>query len=133
LSSSLDFLGTDLKKNAEKWKTYFIEHNLKLDRLILSNEHDSDEIAISLVATTRSDDELESNECSSTPFVKIPLEDRSKYEKLACNTDEVSSDDSQVISGETRKKSSKRRKIPEFKSSANRFRKDKKNKKHQND
>jgi len=106
---------------------------LKLDRLILSNEHDSDEIAISLVATTRSDDELESNECSSTPFVKIPLEDRSKYEKLACNTDEVSSDDSQVISGETRKKSSKRRKIPEFKSSANRFRKDKKNKKHQND
>lgn len=75
---------------------------------------------------------MESNECSSTPFVKIPLEDRSKYEKLACNTDEVSSDDSQVISGETRKKSSKRRKIPEFKSTS-RFRKDKKNKKHQDD
>lgn len=130
--SSLNFLGTDLKKNAEKWKTYFIEHNLKLDRLILNNEPDSDEIATGLVATTRSDDELESNECSSTPFVKIPLEDRSKYEKLACNTDEVSSDDSLVVSGETRKKSSKRRKIPEFKST-NRFRKDKKNKKHQND
>lgn len=129
--SSLNFLGTDLKKNAEKWKTYFIEHNLKLDRLILNNEPDSDEIATGLVATTRSDDELESNECSSTPFVKIPLEDRSKYEKLACNTDEVSSDDSQVVSGEARKKSSKRRKIPEFKST-NRFRKDKKNKKHQN-
>lgn len=129
---SLHFLGTDLKKNAEKWKSYFIEHNLKLDRLILNNEPDSDEIAFGLVATTRSDDELESNECSSTPFVKIPLEDRSKYEKLACNTDEVSSDDSQVVSGETRKKSSKRRKIPEFKST-NRFRKDKKNKKHQND
>ncbi|KAL4149341.1 hypothetical protein QTP88_003306 [Uroleucon formosanum] len=124
--------GTDLKKNAEKWKTYFIEHNLKLDRLILNNEPDSDEIATGLVATTRSDDEFESNECSSTPFVKIPLEDRSKYEKLACNTDEVSSDDSQVASGETRKKSSKRRKIPEFKSNS-RFRKDKKNKKHQND
>lgn len=130
--SSLNFLGTDLKKNAEKWKTYFIEHNLKLDRLILNNEPDSDEIATGLVATTRSDDELESNECSSTPFVKIPLEDRSKYEKLACNTDEVSSDDSQVVGGETRKKSSKRRKIPEFKSTS-RFRKDKKNKKHQND
>lgn len=130
--SSINFLGTDLKKNTDKWKTYFIEHNLKLDKLILNNEHDSDEIAIGLVTTTRSDDELESNECSSTPFVKIPLEDRSKYEKLACNTDEVSSDDSQVVSGETRKKSSKRRKIPEFKST-NRFRKDKKNKKHQND
>lgn len=75
---------------------------------------------------------MESNECSSTPFVKIPLEDRSKYEKLACNTDEVSSDDSQAVSGETRKKSSKRRKIPEFKSTS-RFRKDKKNKKHQDD
>lgn len=130
--SSLNFLGTDLKKNAEKWKTYFIEHNLKLDRLILSNEPDNDEIAVGLVATTRSDDELESNECSSTPFVKIPLEDRSKYEKLACNTDEVSSDDSQVANGESRKKSSKRRKIPEFKTTS-RFRKDKKNKKHQND
>lgn len=105
---------------------------MKLDRLILNNEPDSDEIPIGLAVTTRSDDELESNECSSTPFVKIPLEDRSKYEKLACNTDEVSSDDSQVVSGETRKKSSKRRKIPEFKST-NRFRKDKKNKKHQND
>lgn len=130
--SYLNFLGTDLKKNAEKWKTYFIEHNLKLDRLILNNEPDSDEIGTGLVSTTRSDDELESNECSSTPFVKIPLEDRSKYEKLACNTDEVSSDDSQVISGETRKKSSKRRKIPEFKSTS-RFRKEKKNKKHQNE
>lgn len=105
---------------------------MKLDRLILNNEPDSDEIPIGLTTTTRSDDELESNECSSTPFVKIPLEDRSKYEKLACNTDEVSSDDSQVVSGETRKKSSKRRKVSEFKST-NRFRKDKKNKKHQND
>uniref|UniRef100_A0A2S2QCV2 AP2-associated protein kinase 1 n=1 Tax=Sipha flava TaxID=143950 RepID=A0A2S2QCV2_9HEMI len=124
--------GTDIKKNAEKWKTYFIEHNLKLDRLILNNQPDNDEIATGLVATAHSDDELESNECSSTPFVKIPLEDRSKYEKLACNTDEVSSDDSQVVSGETRKKSSKRRKIPEFKSTS-RFRKDKKNKKHQNE
>lgn len=133
--STINFLGTDLKKNAEKWKTYFIEHNLKLDRLILNNELDSDEIATGLVATTRSDDELESNECSSTPFVKIPLEDRSKYEKLACNTDEVSSDDSQAaVSGDPRKKSSKRRKIPEFKSTGRCFRsKDKKNKKQQDE
>lgn len=108
---------------------------MKLDRLILNNEPDSDEIATGLVPTTRSDDELESNECSSTPFVKIPLEDRSKYEKLACNTDEVSSDDSQAaVSGDPRKKSSKRRKIPEFKSSGRCFRsKDKKNKKQQDD
>ncbi|XP_050430296.1 uncharacterized protein LOC126839204 [Adelges cooleyi] len=128
----LSLNGNEIKKNAEKWKTYFIEHNLKLDRLILNNEPDTDEVAVGLVTTTRSDDELESNECSSTPFVKIPLEDRSKYEKLACNTDDVSSDDSQVVHGEVRKKSLKRRKIPEFKTPG-RFRKDKKNKNHQNE
>ncbi|XP_050533286.1 uncharacterized protein LOC126901101 [Daktulosphaira vitifoliae] len=122
--------GNDNKKNTEKWKTYFIEHNLKLDRLILNNEPDSDELPIGLVANTQSDDDLD--ECSSTPFVKIPLEDRSKYEKLGCNTDDISSDDSQAMLGEVRKKSLKRRKIPEFKTSS-RFRKDKKNKSQQNE
>ncbi len=32
--------------------------------------------------------------CSNSPFVRAPLEDRSKYEKLTTNLDDASSDDS---------------------------------------
>lgn len=32
--------------------------------------------------------------CSTSPFVRAPLEDRSKYEKLTSSLDDVSSDDS---------------------------------------
>ncbi|XP_066593992.1 AP2-associated protein kinase 1 isoform X2 [Prorops nasuta] len=46
---------------------------------------------------------------ASPPFVRAPLEDRSKYEKLAFNTDDVSSDSDKSIAQERARK--KRRRV----------------------
>ncbi|XP_043465484.1 AP2-associated protein kinase 1 isoform X2 [Leptopilina heterotoma] len=49
----------------------------------------------------------------SPPFVKAPIEDRSKYEKLAFNADEVSSDDSdkEIVQRNVDRTKKKRRRI----------------------
>ncbi|XP_063226761.1 serine/threonine-protein kinase sel-5 [Bacillus rossius redtenbacheri] len=47
-----------------------------------------------VVAISDSEDSSPGPVVTSPPFVRAPAEDRSKYEKLTCNLDEVSSDDS---------------------------------------
>lgn len=39
---------------------------------------------------------------SSPPFVRAPMEDRSKYEKLTFNVDDLSSDSDENLQGEAR-------------------------------
>lgn len=68
---------------------YFIENNLKIDGLNFEIENDSEVCeSYNEISSTLSES------CSNSPFVKAPLEDRSKYEKLTSNLDDVSSDDS---------------------------------------
>lgn len=47
----------------------------------------------------------------SPPFVRAPMEDRSKYEKLAFNADEVSSDSDKGTAAKERAKKAKRRRV----------------------
>ncbi|XP_033225081.1 AP2-associated protein kinase 1 [Belonocnema kinseyi] len=58
----------------------------------------------------------------SPPFVKAPIEDRSKYEKLAFNADEVSSDSDKEIAQRTEDRTKKKRR--RMKAVLNRRRKD---------
>lgn len=81
----------------DKWKKYFIENNIKIDDLEVDLAADSDATGAGIggVESYFEPSSTLSEDCpSSSSFVRAPLEDRSKYEKLTSNLDDVSSDDS---------------------------------------
>lgn len=84
-----DFSIADYTSSLDKWKKYFIENNIKVDDLNLEIGTDSEIEWYNEISST----ELVVAP-STSPFVPAPSEDRSKYEKLTSNLDDVSSDDS---------------------------------------
>lgn len=77
--------GLPLKSATEEWRSYLSSNGLS----VIPKEEEEVEIA----EPTRDEVPLISN--MSPPFVRAPLEDRSKYEKLKYNVEDVSSDDSE--------------------------------------
>lgn len=84
-----NFSFVDYSASLDKWKKYFMENNIKIDDLNAEIGNDSENgESLNDISSTLSES------CSNSPFVRAPLEDRSKYEKLTSNLDDVSSDDS---------------------------------------
>lgn len=77
-------VGDYLKNNTENWRRYLSTNGL----CIIPKEDEEME------GEGGSASEAPLISGSSPPFVRAPIEDRSKYEKLTYNQDDVSSDDS---------------------------------------